>query len=529
MLPQKSANHLNHCFVLSISAQQLVTACRPSYICSPKPSKQQPYILQRVLRASIAKHSIMDPNLLLMAAMQSESTESVSFLNDMITHLWPYINVAASTMVKDIVEPMFADLLPGPFKSTVFRKIDLGKKPLSFDAIDVHTRSKDSIKLDVDVSWDGHCDIELHSPIIGKYGVKAIKLGGRLSIIMQPLIPIMPVVGAIQAGFINPPTVDLDFTGIANIADVSLLRGGIRKVINNVIASLFVLPNRFLVPINPANDYFATYILPIGYIRLNLECGAGFKTTGRLIKDVPDIYAKISLGGEPFEKSKTKSNSTEPVWNQYFDFVYADKEQLIHVHLWDSDLDGDDDLGGCIFPVSHLLEAPDQKADIPIKFDGETTDATVTISAQVMALSSLKSNFDMNMVMTNKNLKAGMMTVVVAGAYDIPDGPDLAPFCKVTLGEKKFQTPVVVKTPGIDPRTPAFNSCFRVPLNADVLNEKPKVTFELCNGSDVMGSGEVEFDEVLGAHEMKLRKDIDMENGSTLKTCVIVNSVSLQD
>ncbi len=468
----------------------------------------------------------MDPGLLLVQAMQMESTESVAFLNEMVEHLWPYINVSVSAMIKDIVEPMFADLLPGPFKNTKFTLIDLGSVPMKFDSVDVHTRRNDSIKLDMDVHWDGSCDIDLKSPIIGGYGVKRVELSGRLSIVMQPLVPVMPVVSAIQLGFINPPTLNMNFTGVADIADVSLISGSIRKIINNVFADLFVLPNRLLVPINPGNDFFSTYILPLGVVRVKLESGAGFKTTGKLIKDVPDVYVKLRLGGEKKLKSSTCKNSNDPQWDETFDFVYCDKEQFMQLYAWDNDVAGDDKQGGIIFPIGTLLEAPDQRKEFPIKLDGVETGSTVTLSAEFLERSSLKSNFDIPMDVPNQLV--GILTVIVAGAEDIPDHPDLAPYCEVKVGgsERKFFTPVVKKCPGMDPRAPIFNSIFRVPLTQEIFKEAPSVEFELFTGEHSMGTKTVSFGEVMNGHEMKYRKDFEMDHGATLHTCVVLNSLS---
>lgn len=462
--------------------------------------------------------------MLLNKILSNETTESVSFLNDMVSHLWPYINVAVSGMIKDIVEPMFADMLPGPFKNTKFTKIDLGTKPMVFDRIDVHVRSQDSIKLDVDVHWDGECDIKLKTPIFGTNGVRRIGLAGRMSVMMQPLVPVMPIVSAIQLGFINPPELDMDFTGLADVADISLLRSGIRDVIGSVFASLLVLPNRLLVPINLANDYFATYILPIGVLRLKLESGNGFVTTGKLMKDVPDVYLKACLGAEKMIQTKTVSNENDPTWNESFDFIYADKEQLVHIHAYDSDLNGDDDQGGIIFPVSKLLEAPGNQLTVPLKFEGELKECTVTVSAETLETSTLKSNF--NTKTEDPSQMVGFLSVMVAGAENIPDHPDLAPFCKVRVGEDKFVTPVVVKCPGVDPTMPQFNSMFRVNLTSEGFHAAPEIEFELLTGEHSMGKETVEFSDVLESHEMKYRKDIEMEHGSTLRICAVLSSLS---
>jgi len=57
--------------------------------------------------------------------------EAGDFLNDLVRELWPNINVAGCNMTKEIVEPMFKTMLPGPLKSLHFTKLDLGPVPIT--------------------------------------------------------------------------------------------------------------------------------------------------------------------------------------------------------------------------------------------------------------------------------------------------------------------------------------------------------------------------------------------------------------
>jgi len=71
-------------------------------------------------------------------------------------------------MAKDIVEPMLAAMLPGPLASLRFTKLNLGPVPLRVSNVDVHRIDDTGIKLDMDVDWDGQCDIDLAADIIPK-------------------------------------------------------------------------------------------------------------------------------------------------------------------------------------------------------------------------------------------------------------------------------------------------------------------------------------------------------------------------
>ena len=90
------------------------------------------------------------------------------FLNDIVAQLWPNINAAGSKMVKDIVEPMFKTMLPGPLASLHFTKIELGAVPIVLSNVKVTKTPHDGIKLDLNVDWDGQCDIQLDGSMIPK-------------------------------------------------------------------------------------------------------------------------------------------------------------------------------------------------------------------------------------------------------------------------------------------------------------------------------------------------------------------------
>lgn len=66
-----------------------------------------------------------------------------------------------SNIVKTTVEPMFKTMLPGPLSSLHFTKIDFGHVPLKISNVKTTKTDHDGIKLDMNVDWEGKCDIEL--------------------------------------------------------------------------------------------------------------------------------------------------------------------------------------------------------------------------------------------------------------------------------------------------------------------------------------------------------------------------------
>jgi Ca2+-dependent lipid-binding protein len=82
-------------------------------------------------------------------------------LNEIVAQLWPNIRVAGAQMVKDIADPMFKTMLPGPLAALHFTKVELGPVPIVLSNVRVTKTAADGIKMDLNLDWDGKCDIEL--------------------------------------------------------------------------------------------------------------------------------------------------------------------------------------------------------------------------------------------------------------------------------------------------------------------------------------------------------------------------------
>merc|ERR1712151_1255409 len=165
---------------------------------------------------------------------------------------------------------------------------------IQFDNIIVHPlRNNDTtIQFDLDIVWDGACDIQLQTGSIN-LGVRNIKLVGRMQFIMSPLTDILPCIGVIQYAFINKPFLELDFTGIANIADFGIgIDKKIRSIlVDDVIANLMVLPTRMMYKMDPSCDYRDAFQSPIGVARITAISGRNFQIQKNTFgDDIPDLY-----------------------------------------------------------------------------------------------------------------------------------------------------------------------------------------------------------------------------------------------
>ena len=434
------------------------------------------------------------------------ASEHVNFLADILNRLWPHIAIAGAAEIRNAVEPMFKDTMPGPLASLHFTKIDLGKVPIVLDNIVVHELKDGTVQFDLDVTWDSNSDIQLKANYVGSFGVKSIKLNGRMTFVLNPLTNTLPIVSAIQYGFINPPKLELDFTGLANIADFSVIDKTIRSIMQGVMADMMVLPHRKLYKMNPASD-FRTYCQhPIGVARITCVRGRGFCVEKKMMgkHDVPDVFCSIQLGCEPVWKTSTVKDNLSPEWNETYDFVLSDNDQIVSLEAWDEDngtLDSNDHLGTARLSVADLLLAG-KTIEVELQQKGKATGAFVTIHCDVLKFSSSNlAHFDEP---KNENQLAGLLAIVVTRATDLPCEKKSAATCvKITYGSNVFVTGVVIDEPGYDPCNPVFDKSFRVPIRAGAPSNGV-ILMQLMNGAHVLGEAVIQHAELAAAPNQTL-------------------------
>lgn len=416
----------------------------------------------------------------------NSGTISSDLLNGVVGNLWPHINAAVCKTVKETVEPSFRDL-PGPLRTLQFAHIDLGNVPFAIDSVVVHDterndtaedndNSNNKLQFDLDIIWDGNCDIQLQADYLGRFGVSQLKFHGRLSVLLSPLLSVLPVVGAAQVCFLNPPTFDIDFVGLANVADLGVIKHQIRSVITSIIGDMLVLPNRMHFKVDPACSFLDAHQPPAGVARVTVQSGSGFCGKRGLLSDAHDVFVELSLGASKPCTTAVIENASDPVWeNATYDFVCWDYDQTVTVHAWDRDaLDRDDDLGSAQVSVRDLLYSTNQTCNLELH-GGSHRGGRIQIRCQLCSLSmadlsSLEHQEEEadETQESGKNLLQGLVTILVVGVHDLPLAKkDARTSVKVVCGDgqQTFQTATVADAAGVDCLNPVFDSAFTVPID----------------------------------------------------------------
>jgi Synaptotagmin-like mitochondrial-lipid-binding domain/C2 domain len=383
---------------------------------------------------------------------------------------------------------MFADL-PSPLSTLRFTKVCLGHVPLRLENIVIVNGTESSstaeakpdyVQFNVDVIWDGECDIQMKADYIGSLGVRSLKLAGRLSVVLQPLLNVSPIVGAVSYAFCNTPHLELDFTGMAQVADIKSIKTTIVSTILESINAVMVLPKRSLLRLVDEVPFLQMYQPPLGIVRIAMQGGRGFETEKRSIlkNDVRDVYCQLQVAKHKVWTTAVAHNSANPVWSdqEQADFLMFDRDEEIQITAFDRDdgtLDLDDVLGDVTVSLGELLdqsETTNSSKELRLWSDGQPTCAFVSLRCDLLPM---VDNVDSLQSPTNTldERICGLLTILVSQAFDLPFNDEvttedvpLHTYVNVSFGPTKF---VALAVSG--GTNPMYDSEFHVPIVPDML------------------------------------------------------------
>lgn len=446
--------------------------------------------------------------------------ESLDWCNDITRICWPHIGKIVQAELAPTIEPLINLYLPKPFSGFKFLSADLGSDPLTVDRVIVHRRYENSIALDLDVSFKGTPSMSMKcSPFLAPFGIKELIWEGRLVVFLRPLIQTFPLIGAVQVAMITHPKIDMNFTGIAEFADFGPIERIVRKVLKDVIASMAVLPNRFLYKMTDAIDYFDVYFPPLGVLVVTIVKGRGFTKEKKLgmIKQIPDLYCKASFGLEDM-KTDVRMNNLSPEWNQSKSFILSDLEQPFELKCYDKDTVTKDDLVGSVVLTAKELLAKESEW-VPLQ---DNIDEKIAKDGEIL-LRSQSFTFDNP---CNPVVGRCVVTVLIDRAFNLPRKTTRAT-CRVRIGSDAMrETPQVSKPPepvvGIDPVNPIWSFSFDVLCDgvpdADVI-------MEVLAGKTSLGRVSVSGSELNMSNSKEARGEYPLVSGASLRAKVILRGL----
>uniref|UniRef100_A0A6Q2Z9M3 Extended synaptotagmin-like protein 2b n=1 Tax=Esox lucius TaxID=8010 RepID=A0A6Q2Z9M3_ESOLU len=278
--------------------------------------------------------------------------ERVEWLNKTVRQMWPYICQFIEKLFRETIEPAVKGA-NSHLSTFCFSKIDMGDKPLRINGVKVYTENVDKrqIVMDLQISFVGNTEIDVDvKRYYCKAGIKSIQLHGVLRVVMEPLLGDMPLVGALSLFFLKKPLLDINWTGLTNILDIPGLNGFSDSLIQDIIYSYLVLPNRITIPlVGDVELAQLRFPMPKGVLRIHFleaqDLEGKDKFLGGLIKGKSDPYGVLQIGNQLFQ-SKTIKESLHPKWNEVYEaLVHEHSGQHLEIELFDEDPDKDDFLG----------------------------------------------------------------------------------------------------------------------------------------------------------------------------------------
>lgn len=387
--------------------------------------------------------------------------ERVEWLNKTVHQMWPYICQFVDKIFRETIEPAVQGA-NAHLSTFTFSKIDMGDKPLRVDGVKVYTENVDKrqIIMDLQISFVGNTEIDVD---IKKYycraGIKSIQLIGVLRVVMEPLLGDMPLVGALSVFFLKKPFLDINWTGLTNMLDIPGINGLCDSIIQDIIYSILVLPNKITIPlVNDAQISRLRFPMPKGILRIHFleaqDLVGKDKFLGGLIKGKSDPYGVIKLGNQLF-RSKIIKETVNPKWNEVYEaFVYDHPGQNVEIELYDEDHDKDDYLGSLTINVDELEK--EQKVDEWFVLDDV---ATGKLHLKIEWLSLLPTPDKLDEVLSsikadkgqaNDGLSSALLLVHLDSAKNLPSGKKVSsvpsPFVQFTVGHKSFESKTRYKT-----------------------------------------------------------------------------------
>ncbi|KAL0728302.1 hypothetical protein Bca4012_024395 [Brassica carinata] len=403
----------------------------------------------------------------------------LNWLNLELEKIWPYVNEAASELIRSSVEPVLEQYTPAMIASLKFSKLTLGTVAPQFTGVSIleNESGPNGITMELEMQWDGNpkivLDIKTLLGVALPIEVKNVGFTGVFRLIFKPLVDEFPCFGALSYSLREKKGLDFtlkvvggELTSIPGISDA------IEETILDAIEDSITWPVRKIIPILPG-DYSDLELKPVGTLYVKLVQAKDLSNKDLIGKSDP--YAVVFVRPLPNKTKKTKtiSNSLNPIWNEHFEFVVEDvSTQHLTVRVFDDEGVGSSQLIGAAQVPLHELEPGKVQVELlycPLgKESGFKNPFNPNFSLTILekVLKPESEDSDATDVKSSQSPKKkdvivrGVLSVTVVAAEDLPAVDFMGkadPFVAITLkkSEAKSKTRVVP-----DSLNPVWNQTF---------------------------------------------------------------------
>ncbi|KAL5783435.1 hypothetical protein ACOSP7_008464 [Xanthoceras sorbifolium] len=266
----------------------------------------------------------------------------LTWLNHHLTKIWPYVNEAASELIKTSVEPILEQYRPFVLSSLKFSKFTLGTVAPQFTGVSVIEDGESGVTMELEMQWDANSSIIL--AVKTRFGVslpvqvKNIGFTGVFRLIFKPLVDEFPGFGAVSYSLREKKK--LDFTLKVIGGDMSTIPGlsdAIQETIVDAVEDSITWPVRKVIPILPG-DYSDLELKPVGILEVKLVQAKDLSNKDIIGKSDPYAELYVRPLRDRIKKSKVINNELNPIWNEHFEFIVEDAStQHLVVRIYDDE------------------------------------------------------------------------------------------------------------------------------------------------------------------------------------------------
>ncbi|KAF3836639.1 hypothetical protein F7725_029197 [Dissostichus mawsoni] len=225
--------------------------------------------------------------------------ERVEWLNKTVKQMWPYICQFVEKLFHETIEPA----------------------PLRVNGVKVYTENVDQrqIIMDLQISFVGNTEIDVDiKRYYCKAGIKSIQIHGVLRVVMEPLLETC-LSSELSGGHkLDRPHQYSGHSGLKGFSD---------NLIQDIIYSYLVLPNRITIPL-VGDVELAKLRFPMPKDPLPGGSGSGGKDTFL----GSDPYGVLQIGNQLFQ-SKAVKESLNPKWNEVYEWFDLEEAPTGKLHL----------------------------------------------------------------------------------------------------------------------------------------------------------------------------------------------------
>ncbi|CAM9322949.1 unnamed protein product [Phaeothamnion confervicola] len=263
--------------------------------------------------------------------------------------MWRPTSLAVKQMVTDVVQPILNQYRPAGITALGFKRVSLGTLPPKVVAVRVLDVSSSRATIDVELKWASDAVFVLEAgvkPLPLVLELNKIRFSGKMRVELDPLVPVIPMFGALSITFMERPLIDFSFKASeSTVAKLDIMSIGpgdmsigkaVTSTIKKIINDILVFPKKLVIPIMEGVDLNAvSNPQPAGILQVHITSAEALRVADS--NGFSDPYVIVAVGEEVL-KTMVIQKDLNPVWDaDLADFMVHDPGQAIVFKVMDSD------------------------------------------------------------------------------------------------------------------------------------------------------------------------------------------------